>query len=401
MWHHLRLKKSLKQVLLILFSVVLTLCVVNFLLPYIFVHYNFAELVFADSFKAPKEQRLFFADSSRIYKLADQKLNTNIYPDNPNQLEWNVDQLGFRPDVRPNTEQGESTFTILMIGDSFTYGSFIRHMETYPTQLEAKLLAEGYDVNIINAGVPGYGTDQELIYLKELLPVYQPDLVVWNLFENDITDSNYYCLFDYSNEQLTQLPAWKNNVYRQGVIVNAVPWTVAKTPIFKLLTHSVGFPVGWDQRVPITTLGCTKQIDPEVTQKLGKKVEALLTEANKEAQLHQAEMMFVLMPSQRSFEYPVSSREELEHIELIRNFSLLKKRTFIDLTRELEKSYIKVNSTQALQKTWSLQQCIDIYHQFYLSEKEEPNPNSRHLNAAGNEVVAEIVKEAILAQFPQ
>ena len=398
----LNFKKTLKQSSLVLASVLLTLGVVNLLLPFIFVQYNFTDLVFADSFKAPRENRLFFADRNRIYRLADQKPNTNIYPDNPYQLQWNVDHLGFRPDVRSNTEREQNTFIILMIGDSFTYGSHIRHTETYPTQLEAKLLNDGHNVNVINAGVPGYGTDQELIYLKELLPVYKPNLVVWNLFENDITDSNYYCLFDYSHQQLTKLPAWKNNVYRQGFIVNALPWEVAKTPVIKLLTHSIGFPIGWDSRVPVTTLGCTKQINPEVTQQLGEKVEALLTEADKASQLQQAEMMFVFMPSQRSFEYPIHPRAEFERIEMIRNFSLLKKRTFIDLTKEFEKAYIKVSVAQkSTPNVWDRQQCLDVYHELYLSEKEEPDPNSRHLNPTGNEAAAEIVKETILGQFLQ
>jgi hypothetical protein len=129
-------------------------------------------------------------------------------------------------------------------------------------------------------------------------------------------------------------------------------------------------------------------------------VEALLTEADKASQLHQAKIMFVLMPSQRSFEYPIRPRVEFERIEMIRNFSVLKNRPFVDLTKELEKAYIKVNVEQKnTANTWDRQQCLEVYHGLYLSEKEEPDPNSRHLNPTGNEVVAQIVKNRILRHF--
>jgi hypothetical protein len=40
-----------------------------------------------------------------------------------------------------------------------------------------------------NLGVPGYNTSQELAYLREVGPLYHPDLVVVGFFENDVLDN--------------------------------------------------------------------------------------------------------------------------------------------------------------------------------------------------------------------
>ena len=51
---------------------------------------------------------------------------------------------------------------------------------------------------VLNAGVPGYGTAQELLFMRELLQRHRvrPDLVVLVFFTNDILDN--LCL-SYAN----------------------------------------------------------------------------------------------------------------------------------------------------------------------------------------------------------
>jgi hypothetical protein len=68
---------------------------------------------------------------------------------------------------------------VLALGDSFTFGHAVEAAEAWPAVLEALLNARGgprYEV--INAGVGGYGTGQELLMYDELQARVQPDLVV-------------------------------------------------------------------------------------------------------------------------------------------------------------------------------------------------------------------------------
>ena len=50
--------------------------------------------------------------------------------------------------------------------------------ESYPARLEAILQAKGQQVEVINAGQPGYTSFQGLWLWRELLHRYKPDLVL-------------------------------------------------------------------------------------------------------------------------------------------------------------------------------------------------------------------------------
>lgn len=79
---------------------------------------------------------------------------------------------------------------VLTIGDSQTLG-LVPEPHTLARRLERELESAGGDWEVINAGVLGYGTEQELDYLRRLLPVYQPDLVVLTVFPNDVFDNRF------------------------------------------------------------------------------------------------------------------------------------------------------------------------------------------------------------------
>ena len=70
--------------------------------------------------------------------------------------------------------------TVLVLGDSISYGTGANAGEDYPTLLAAKT---GW--NIINAGVPGDTTEMALARLPELLEAHSPKLVLVELGGND------------------------------------------------------------------------------------------------------------------------------------------------------------------------------------------------------------------------
>jgi hypothetical protein len=94
--------------------------------------------------------------------------------------------VGFRDDAFKGGPR------VAILGDSYVFGYGVDQNETFPAQLERKLRASGRAVDVVNAGVPGYGARLERILLeKDVLPL-DPALVFVAVFENDFEDNIYY-----------------------------------------------------------------------------------------------------------------------------------------------------------------------------------------------------------------
>jgi hypothetical protein len=86
----------------------------------------------------------------------------------------NTDSHGLRGAREVPFAKTPGTTRIAIFGDSFTFGEEVSDDETFAHQLERLLPG----VEVLNFGVHGYGHDQELLYLREALPRYAPDVVL-------------------------------------------------------------------------------------------------------------------------------------------------------------------------------------------------------------------------------
>lgn len=80
---------------------------------------------------------------------------------------------------------------ILALGDSVTFGWGLRGEDAYPSQLASLLatLRPGQSFDVINAGISGYGTWQQSLWLQEQGLDLQPDVVVVQMHLNDAADN--------------------------------------------------------------------------------------------------------------------------------------------------------------------------------------------------------------------
>ncbi|MCH8045073.1 MAG: hypothetical protein IID44_15285 [Planctomycetes bacterium] len=79
---------------------------------------------------------------------------------------------------------------ILVLGDSFAWGYGVADEEIFTEVLEDRFEREGTKWQVINAGVSGWGTDQQLLYLQSEGLKYQPDVVVLAFYVgNDLTNN--------------------------------------------------------------------------------------------------------------------------------------------------------------------------------------------------------------------
>jgi lysophospholipase L1-like esterase len=80
---------------------------------------------------------------------------------------------------------------ILVLGDSFAWGWGVQVSDRFTERLEELIP----DVEVINAGVPGYSTDQECLWLEREGLKYKPDLVILLLFWNDLIHNQKDCIY--------------------------------------------------------------------------------------------------------------------------------------------------------------------------------------------------------------
>ncbi|MBI4525294.1 MAG: hypothetical protein HY695_15940 [Deltaproteobacteria bacterium] len=73
----------------------------------------------------------------------------------------------------------------MIFGDSTVVGRAVPQDKTIHVQLEKLLRSEGVATDVINAGVQGYSTDQVSLRIQQLIPLYQPDVVIYGLCSND------------------------------------------------------------------------------------------------------------------------------------------------------------------------------------------------------------------------
>lgn len=121
---------------------------------------------------------MYVADDEAGYRLAPGFSGTIRRGDVSTSFSTN--SLGLRaPEIGAKTRA-----RVLAFGDSFTWGWGVDQGEEWISVVGREL-----DVEAINCGVNGYGTENELALLKRIGPELEPDLVLVGFFANDYTDN--------------------------------------------------------------------------------------------------------------------------------------------------------------------------------------------------------------------
>lgn len=99
-----------------------------------------------------------------------------------------INSLGLRgPELSPVPPGG---MRVLLLGDSLVAGFEVAYEDTFGAKLAVRLTHDvGFPVQVVNAGVRGYGTDQSLLYYRERGRLLKPDLVVFFYSFNDPEDN--------------------------------------------------------------------------------------------------------------------------------------------------------------------------------------------------------------------
>ncbi len=85
----------------------------------------------------------------------------------------------------------EGRCRIVCLGDSFTWGMGVEAAERFSN----RLALEDDRFEVLNFGIPGYGTDQALLAWRSSASRFSPDVVVLTIYQNDFGDN----LFEVRN----------------------------------------------------------------------------------------------------------------------------------------------------------------------------------------------------------
>ena len=101
------------------------------------------------------------------------------------EYEGRSNRLGYRDRDHAGAKP-PGIYRIVVLGDSIAAGYRISRLEdTFPALLEARLRREGFPVEVLNFGVSGYNTMQEVETLRVRALRFDPDLVLVAYCHND------------------------------------------------------------------------------------------------------------------------------------------------------------------------------------------------------------------------
>lgn len=150
---------------------------------------------------------------------------------------------GFRNTKNFGHEKPVSTIRVLSLGDSHTQGYEVRQEFTFSAVLERFLNHNAGKAEVINAGVSGFSTAEELVFLENEGVKYNPDVVVLGFFANDFEDNIKAGLFELDDQnrlierKYEHIPGVRiqNAIYS----IPGVPWLSENSYFYSLLFNNL------------------------------------------------------------------------------------------------------------------------------------------------------------------
>ncbi|NUQ83855.1 MAG: acyltransferase [Anaerolineales bacterium] len=127
----------------------------------------------------------------------DSQFGWKLIPSQTTRLRWlsydyavTSNSLGFPAPEYPE-QKPDDVYRILVTGDAFSSAEGVDTDRAWPRLLESRLneMAGGKKIQVLNFSMTGYGPNQYAEVVKEFAPLYQPDLILIEVFVNDFQDA--------------------------------------------------------------------------------------------------------------------------------------------------------------------------------------------------------------------
>lgn len=299
-------------------------------------------------------------------------------------VDISTNSFGLRDD--DYSSKNSKDYRILALGDSFAWGAYGTELNgTYLKILESRLNKNPGKLNyqVINAGVPGYGTDQEILYLQNKGHKLTPDLVLLNFFVgNDFHDNAQSGELTVKGEYLA------TNKIRETPLQKLRGFLVPHSHLYRIAEKGIvsffgSFIQSYIKDVQYASYESQLFLDPanEEMKKEFKKTEEILTQLNSFAKSNNLKLAVVIIP----LNYQADENQ---------------KKIFIKNNYNSSQQY-DMEQPQKIIKEWANKNnafVIDL-----LPELSKSNNNgdlywklNGHFNVKGNQKAAEIIHDNLL-----
>jgi lysophospholipase L1-like esterase len=203
--------------------------------------------------------------------------------------EFATNSLGLRDDEIEAKNEGRTR--ILALGDSFTWGWGVGQGEEWISVVDRVLDEKaGRDgVECINAGVNGYGTENELELLRSIGPQLSPDLVLVGFFPNDYTDNVLGATGVYTVKDGYLHDHFSQKMFRENFLAR-------ESHLYRLITRAAGEARRRWMNAPLTTQPLKQFTEKEFEEGM-RLSEMHLLEMHRECEAMGARLAVVWLPA--------------------------------------------------------------------------------------------------------
>jgi len=133
---------------------------------------------------------------------------------------------------------------ILVVGDSYTFGTGVEYGESYPAVIQTNLHDLGVikSDDVLNTGIPAWGTSQELLMIKKTIEKITPELIIWQICENDFDNNIQYGLHVIKSDSLISVkpnPTKRDRIRRLTTLIPLYDYLVQNSHLVNLYRKSI------------------------------------------------------------------------------------------------------------------------------------------------------------------
>lgn len=289
---------------------------------------------FIEHFSADERYQL---DNQLIYSFKPNK--KTIWSTGEFVETFQINSLGFRDDEF-SLNNKPNTIRIVAVGDSFTAGHGIpQNSKTYPKLLETELRNQfkQNNIEVINAGTPGYTPDQEYRLIKTRILKLNPNIIIWNLYPGDIPDltGNLPSLYDVKNNQLVPLSARFNWLYIQSTLFLHTPNLIKSTYLFDFVESTLP-KIELLSRKPFSNKN-------DLTKWGMNKILLEIQDVNITGSKNSFKFFVIILPSKYDFKNKAGDKYRVDLLKII-NELRKEKISVYDLTEDIKQKEINMQS---------------------------------------------------------
>lgn len=302
---------------------------------------------------------------------------------------YQTNSFGMR-DREHSIEKPSHVYRILVLGDSFMEALQVPYEQSFPYLLGKRLKEiDNKDVEVINAAVSGWGTDQELTYLERLGSQLEPDLILIAMtLTNDLNDNlaEEFHTFDdgiLRARPAQQIPPSAYRIWQMKALLGAHSHFYQ---LIRLWWHSRGIELG-GQQLSAQVAALLKPLPSDRIDRGWQLTFALLRRIRDVGQTVRAKTAIVLIPISLQVN-PAGLDEFLEQ-------------------HQLSRASVELDRPQRLMKAFGEQEKIEVIDLLPAFRRRDSPcgpelvlKRDGHWTTCGHEVAVQSVTEALVTREP-